>query len=456
MFLLKKLFQARQKVAESRSKWDDVEKPFLDHLEDLRKMLVKMAITLAVMMAGCFVFDKELLEIVRYPVKLAGVESLDGSRLPAGIRETDWGRVKDLSRAVVTLPPEARAAFQERIPASMRAAVDATILFRAALALPEDQRDGFILATAPDGMVRDLAVFLVQNNPDAHLDDSSQLLRMTALGPSETFTLSLKLSFIAGIILSFPLLLWYIAEFIMPGLTPKERKMVLPSVALGFALFLVGVLFAYFVVAPKALRFFFDYSMRLGVISDWRIGNFVSFVTQFTLIFGLCFELPIVVMALVKLGILGYAMMSRTRSHAIVAIFIIAAIITPTTDALTLFLLAGPMMLLYELCIWLAWLIERKARRLEQEEEKAWQERMLVPVVAATNSTEIPDDGPTAYDPLPGGDDVPDVHPAPGAVALDDPYDLPPDWGATEDPYGLEQPGDTGPDAPNGPEEPRS
>ncbi len=467
MFLLKKLFQAREKVAEKRTKWDDVEKPFLDHLDDLRKMLMRIAITLAVAMTVCFVFDKELLEIVRYPVKMAGLDSIDGSRLPEGIRESDWGKVKDMSRAMAALEGPQRQAFLNRVPAELRDATLATLYFRAALTLPMPDRVGFVEEMLPDGPQRKLALFLVDQNPNAHIDDSGQLLRMTALGPAETFTLSLKLSFFAGIVLSFPLLLWFVAEFIMPGLTKEERRMVLPSVVIGFVLFTVGVCFAYYIVAPKALRFFYEYSLRLGVISDWRIGYFVSFVTQFTLIFGLCFELPVVVMAMVKLGLLSHSTMINTRSYAVVAIFVVGALITPTTDALTLFMLAGPMIVLYEICIWLAWFIERKEKRLAEKEEKDWQERMLVPAVAtdATGATATDSDGTDHddewKDPYADGDDpyhhhddpyhrgevdadgLPIVEPAPDAVSMPDPDDLPPDWGHSEDPYAPVSESDT-------------
>ena len=464
MYLLKKLFQARSKVAESRSKWDDVEKPFMDHLEDLRKMLTKVVFTLLISMSLCFVFDKELLEIVRYPVKLAGLDSLDGSKLPEKIAEADWGRVKDMSRALGSLPGEERGRFLNRVPLEIREAVLATLYFRASLALPQDQRKGFIEESVVDPAVRATALFLAENNPNAHIDDTGQLLRMTALGPAETFTLTLKLSFFAGIVLAFPLLLWFIAEFIIPGLTAKERKMVLPSVLVGFLLFLVGVCFAYFVVAPRALRFFYEYSMRLGVISDWRIGYFVSFVTQFTLIFGLCFELPVVVMALVKLGMLSYTSMSQTRSYAIVAIVVVAAIITPTTDAFTLALLAGPMLVLYELCIWLAWMIEKSDRKRQAKDEKDWQERMLVPAVDALAETRDPEARVLDVD------GVPVVEPAAGSQPMEDPDDgdeLPPGWGDTDDPYNSaawehtqpapddQEPGDEPtPDEPSGEETP--
>src|ERR1035437_7808766 len=98
--------------------------------------------------------------------------------------------------------------------------------------------------------------------------------------------------------------------------------MLWPALAIGSGLFLVGVCFAYFLVLPRALEFFYDWSTSLGVSNDWRIGDYISFATQFTLLFGASFELPVVVMVLVKLGLIGYEGMSRTRSYAIVAIFL--------------------------------------------------------------------------------------------------------------------------------------
>ena len=397
--------------------------------------MTKVVITLLVSMSLCLIFDKELLEVVRYPVKLAGLDALDGSNLPDGIHEADWGKVKDMSRAMATLQGEERGKFLGRVPADLRGPVLATLYFRAALALPRDQRGGFIAENVTDAEALKLASFLADNNPEAHIDDTGQLLRMTALGPAETFTLTMKLAFFAGIVLAFPLLLWYLADFIIPGLTQKERKLVLPSVLVGFVLFLSGVCFAYFIVAPRALRFFYEYSLRLGVISDWRIGYFVSFVTQFTLIFGLCFELPVVVMALVKLGILSYTSMSRTRTYAVMAIFVAAAIITPTTDALTLFLMAGPMLVLYELCIWLAWIIEKRDRKREARDEQEWQDRMLVPAVDALGEARTID--AEAVD----VDGVPRLEAGAGSVPMDDPDEgdeLPPEWGESGDPYGTE------------------
>jgi len=153
--------------------------------------------------------------------------------------------------------------------------------------------------------------------------------------------------------------------------------MLWPAMLIGFGLFLAGVCFAYFVVLPRALVFFATWDESLGVASDWRIGWYISFATQFTLLFGLSFELPVVVMVFVKLGLLTFEMMSRTRSYAVLAIVVVAAMITPTSDIFTLSLMAVPMYVLYETCIWLAYFDEKKKRTQEAAEDKAHLARLL-------------------------------------------------------------------------------
>jgi Tat protein translocase TatC len=183
----------------------------------------------------------------------------------------------------------------------------------------------------------------------------------------------LKVCLYAGLIFSFPIILYFIGEFIIPGLNQKEKKLIIPVVITSFLLFAGGVLFSYFVVIPRALEFFQQINERVEIDTELRFKYTVSFVTMLSLVFGLCFELPVVVMSLVKLDLLNSQMMRSTRSYAIVAMFVLAAIITPTPDIFTMSLLAGPMVLLYELCIWMAWWLERKTAKreaLEKEEER--------------------------------------------------------------------------------------
>jgi sec-independent protein translocase protein TatC len=188
----------------------------------------------------------------------------------------------------------------------------------------------------------------------------SQVGTLKALGVTDSIVISFHLAFYAGIVLSFPLLLFFLAEFILPALTAVEKRFLLPAIFVSFALFLLGVLVCYFWLLPKTILFFFHDTESLGWAPTWTVQEYYSFTTRFTIGFGLAFELPVVVMALVRFRLLTYKFMARTRPYAIVLIFIAATIITPTPDILTLIAMGLPMCLLYESCIWIAWLIERR------------------------------------------------------------------------------------------------
>src|SRR5881628_2667373 len=193
-------------------------------------------------------------------------------------------------------------------------------------------------------------------------DVGSQIGTLKALGITDSIVISFHLAFYAGIVLSFPLLLYFVAEFVLPALTVVERRFLFPAIGVSFALFLLGVMVCYFWLLPKTILFFFRDTQSLGWTPTWTVQQYYSFVTRFTLGFGLAFELPVVVLALVRFGLVTYRFMARTRPYAIVLIFILATIITPTPDVITLVAMGLPMCLLYESCIWIAWLMERRAR----------------------------------------------------------------------------------------------
>jgi sec-independent protein translocase protein TatC len=160
--------------------------------------------------------------------------------------------------------------------------------------------------------------------------------------------------------LSFPILLYFIAEFVLPALNAVEKRFLLPAIFVSFGLFLFGVVVCYYWLLPKTILFFFRDTQSLGWSPAWTVQEYYSFATRFTLAFGLTFELPVVVLALVRFGLITYRFMARTRPYAIVLIFVLATIITPTPDILTLIAMAMPMCLLYESCIWIAWFMERR------------------------------------------------------------------------------------------------
>ena len=238
-------------------------KPFLEHLEDLRWTIVKIAITLVVAMIVCFVFRSTLVRIMQAPLSEVG----------------------------------------------------------------------------------------------------SQIGTLKALGITDSLVISFHLAFYAGIVLSFPLLLYFLAEFILPALTAVEKRFLLPAIFASFGLFLLGVFVCYYWLLPKTILFFFRDTESLGWAPTWTVQQYYSFVTRFTIGFGLTFELPVVVLALVRFGLLTRAFMARTRPYAIVLIFILATIISPTPDILTLIAMSLPMCLLYESCIWIAWFVERRSAK---------------------------------------------------------------------------------------------
>lgn len=379
MFLLTKIFQLRDKASPGLD-----EKPFLDHLEDLRVTITRMALTLLIATVACFIFRNDLMDIIRKPVsdlyESRQVESLKD--LGVRIDPDTWDIATKAARDASLLSPAQRSVFFEQVAADgqdLEFHVHSVILFRAALAIPdEEKRDLFVEALPEiDERMRTQLLGLLKGNPEADVDARGRLVLMQALNPTEGFMLSIKLAFFAGIVVSFPFLLYFLLQFTLPGLHSNERKALFPAMAVGFGLFLGGVIFAYYGVLPRVLEFFHTYSTEMGIKNEWRIGYYISFATQFTLIFGLAFELPVVVMTLVKLGIMNYEMMKRTRSYAILAIFVIAAVITPTPDAFTLCLLAMPMIVLYEICIWMAYFIDKKERAQEAEEESARMTRLL-------------------------------------------------------------------------------
>jgi sec-independent protein translocase protein TatC len=188
-----------------------------------------------------------------------------------------------------------------------------------------------------------------------------QVGALRALGITDSIVISFHLAFYAGLVLSFPLLLYFLAEFVLPALTAVEKQFLLPAILVSFGLFLFGVLVCYFWLLPKTILFFLRDTESLGWTPAWTVQQYYSFVTRFVIGFGLAFELPVVVLALVRFGLITYKFMRRTRPYAIVLIFVLATVIAPTPDFLTLIAMGLPMCLLYESCIWIAWAMERKS-----------------------------------------------------------------------------------------------
>jgi sec-independent protein translocase protein TatC len=173
-------------------------------------------------------------------------------------------------------------------------------------------------------------------------------------GITEAFFIEIKVALAAGLLFSCPFMFYQIWRFVAPGLSGGERKLVLPFVLCATLFFLGGAYFCYRIVLPVAFQYFIEQYDSMGVMPAIRIGEYFTFFFRMVLAFGVTFELPVFTFFLVRLGIWDYRFMLRSFRYAIVVIFIIAAILTPTPDIINQSLLALPMLALYVLSIGVA------------------------------------------------------------------------------------------------------
>jgi sec-independent protein translocase protein TatC len=181
------------------------------------------------------------------------------------------------------------------------------------------------------------------------------------------FNLQLNSSIMIGLILGVPYLLYEIWKFISPALHEKERKAASGFVFYASFLFLLGVLFGYYVVTPLSIRFFANYTVSESITNMFAVDSFISSETMLTLLSGLVFQLPIVVYILSSLDILTPKFMREKRRYAVIIILILAAIITPSPDALTMLVVALPLFILYEFSILVAAVVQRRRKKRDDE-----------------------------------------------------------------------------------------
>jgi len=193
--------------------------------------------------------------------------------------------------------------------------------------------------------------------------ESTHIDKLTTLGVTEAFMQILKVSIYTGLIASLPFMLYQFWAFIMPALYENERRNVLPYVAATAGLFLGGVVFAYFIVLPVGLKFLVGYGGE-AFNQLLQAERYITFVVTFVLVFGLVFELPLVMMLLAWSGLVDYRQMRRVRKYAILVEAVLAMVLTPSQDPLSMALMLIPLMILYEFGIWLSRLVgKRKAKR---------------------------------------------------------------------------------------------
>lgn len=195
--------------------------------------------------------------------------------------------------------------------------------------------------------------------PDANL-------QLGIMSPMESFNIVIQMCLLGGLIMAMPFILFFVGQFVAPALTEKEMKAVVPMCASALVLFIGGACFAFFILIPSTMRVSMQITEMLGFKFQWTAASYYSLLTIMVLGIGASFEFPLLIVLLVWLGVLTTDFLRKYRRHAIVVIFVIAAIATPTPDPLNQTIFAIPLYVLYELAILASSRVEKRKKKNEQ------------------------------------------------------------------------------------------
>jgi sec-independent protein translocase protein TatC len=317
-------------------------KGFLDHLEDLRWVLIKCTVAVLTSMVICLIAGDKIVALLKYPLEKANGLSIDDqpSRLHVRLGTNEW-----------FLPWGTNDHFGPMFIGPSTNIVKGVVL------QPVQIGTNYVLALTID-----------TNTPQAetkHVD-------LTVLSPMESFSLVLDIALYGGLGLASPFVFYFLGQFIFPALRKRERKWLLQAVGIGTGLFIAGVLFCYFLVMGVTLFASAAFAEWMGfTVNQWRASEYISFMLKFLVGMGLSFELPVVLLTLVKVRILNYERLAGMRTYMIVILLVISGFITPSGDPLSMFLMALPLYVLYEASIIVAWIWHKRELREEAEAAKA-------------------------------------------------------------------------------------
>ena len=187
---------------------------------------------------------------------------------------------------------------------------------------------------------------------------------LESIGIAEVFGMVFQVCFIGALAPAAPFIIYFVAQFVAPALSPKELRMVLPAGVAAMILFVMGAALGFFVLVPQTINMSIELNTMMGFGVQWTPASYYNILMWLVLGVGLGFEFPLLILLLVYLGMLSTAFLKKYRRHAIVLIVVIAAVVTPTTDPVTLIMFAIPLYLLFELAIFAGAWVERK-RALE-------------------------------------------------------------------------------------------
>lgn len=338
---------------------------FMEHLDELRSRLVKAVVILLFSFLFCFYFSLPIYNFLSIPV-LKALSEVEKKQLPVS-GKTGEERVLPLS--------DIKDGEQGRYVFDVDTALSGTVLPRGTSVAAQVSRDaeGKIGVFTTEPIITNNAVVPPGIRlPIPYIDDiarSQQTAdsKMTVTTTQETFTLLVTVSLYAAIALALPLLLWQVWGFISPALYKHERGYVTPFIGLSTISFVGGAAFAYYILFPPAVNFLLNVGQGEFQF-QLRASDYLDFITIIMLAMGLVFQMPAITYVLARIGIVTPGLLIRSWKISLIVILIVAAVVSPTADVVNMMLFAAPMMVLYVVSIFIAWLFNRK-RRTDAEAE---------------------------------------------------------------------------------------
>ena len=334
---------------------------FLEHLDELRKRLVRSVVFIVIAFLGCWFVSENIYNFLSVPIRRAlseaarrevPVEGRSGEEkiLPlTDLKEGDTGRyVFDRSTKIgATVVPPGTAVWSVVAPSTDKKGLPTLGLFTKEPIYTNN-------AIIPEGVK-----LPVELSPEAGYQATGEE-KMVVTTATEPFTLYVTVSLYTAIAISVPFLLLQVWGFISPALYKHERSYVTPFVALSSTSFVIGAAFAYYILFPPAVKYLLGLGGEFQLLL--RASDYLDFIIIIMLAMGLIFQMPAIAYVLARIGIINAAFMLRSWKMAFVIILMVAAVVSPTGDIPNMMLFATPMMGLYVLSIFIAWFFGKKRR----------------------------------------------------------------------------------------------
>jgi sec-independent protein translocase protein TatC len=324
-------------VAERVEEQEDEEggpiKSFLEHLEDLRWVLIKSVVALGLSMLLCLIAGNHVVGILKRPLEKSRASYPGTNQVVTVLFGTN-------QLGVYTIKPDQQAALNLGSNRFVAVQIETTMIG-----------------------TNQVLSWHVDNDPLQAQRAQHLHVDLINLSPASGFFVAFQVAFYGGLVLAAPFIFYFVASFVFPALRMKEKHYVYRGLGYGISLFMCGVAFCYFALMPLALAASQGYSHWLGFSAfQWKADEYISFICKFMLGMGLGFEMPVVILTLVKIGVLNYRILSKGRRYMIVINLVLGAVLT-TPEVVTQVIMFLPLQLLYEISIWVAWYWERNERK---------------------------------------------------------------------------------------------